>query len=104
MITFSRKAEVIWDSVDGRMTVCNVNSGDLIELSQTAGYVWEACEGRTADEITAILQILYPYIDVERLASDVRDFLEVLIDAALLELSETPLLNGIEEVKGTKCQ
>jgi Coenzyme PQQ synthesis protein D (PqqD) len=85
--TFSRKPSVIFDVVDGKMTLCNLDDGDFFELNDTAAKIWLACVGHcTADQLTSAIAGTYRGEDSSRLASDVGSFIDMLCEAGLLSV------------------
>jgi hypothetical protein len=78
------RPDVIWDRVDSKMTVCNLATGELLELNKTAEILWKRIvEGMEFDPVE-ILSSVYPGIDPDRIGSDVDAVLVRLENAGLV--------------------
>ncbi|HEX8860434.1 MAG TPA: PqqD family protein [Actinomycetes bacterium] len=84
-----RCADVIWDRVDGTMTLCHLGTGQLMRLNETGSLLWEACEASTVDELVERLTALYPEESKELVAEAVSAFVVSLAEAELIELRDS---------------
>ena len=79
---------VIWDVVDGETTLCQTDSGELFELTETGALIWSVCHENSFDAIIQHLQAAYSDVDPERLTADVEGFIETLERVSLLEVEQ----------------
>ena len=87
----TRNSSVIFDLLDGNMTLCNLADGDFFELNDTAAKIWLACTGDcTADQLTSTVAESFCVEDTNRLRSDLASFIDVLCDAGLLLVIPEP--------------
>jgi hypothetical protein len=84
-----RRDDVIWDLVDGTMTLYQLTFGELFELSGTGGFVWDLCAGQTTDTIISSLLEVYPDQPMGKLSADVLAYLRTLEAAGLIEMTST---------------
>jgi Coenzyme PQQ synthesis protein D (PqqD) len=84
-----RDPAVLWDVVDGVVTLCDTRSGEVFELNGTAGLLWSRCENTAPEALVALLVALYPTQDVARLHADVESLVLQLTAAALLQDDRT---------------
>ena len=77
--------DVIWDEVDGVVTLCNTETVDFFKLNEVAGFIWKSCcaESSQSDIVTG-LGALYPGERLEKLVEETNTFLRVLAEAGLL--------------------
>jgi hypothetical protein len=59
MMALRHNPEVIWDRVDGEMTLCDTRSGEFYRLNPTGAFIWEACDA-SQEEIVKRLSAAYP--------------------------------------------
>jgi len=79
-----RRDDVTWDVVDGRLTLYQLSSGELFELSGTGRLVWDICDNQSADSISSTLSELYPDQPPTQIAEDVAAYLQALEQAGLI--------------------
>jgi len=77
---------VIWDVVDGEMTLCHTDSGEIFELTETGALIWRACDRSSLETIVESLRKTYCDEDPEKLSKDACGFIRVLEQAGLLEV------------------
>ena len=88
MVRVIRTPGVFWDVVDGQTVVCDVGSGELYKLNDIAAFLWEACDDTSVESLTARLAAAFPDQDTERLAIDIRHFVDSMRDKSLLMTEE----------------
>lgn len=86
MTILHRRSDVIWDRVDGVMTLCHLGTGEFSRLNETGAMLWEACDASTIEELVAFLMVRYPDERKERLAEAVAVFVASLEETELIEL------------------
>ena len=59
MTRIIRNPRVIWDVVDGVMTLCHLGSTEIYSLNETGAAVWEACDD-TPEAILSRVREQYP--------------------------------------------
>lgn len=80
-----RSPAVIWDRVDGAVTLCNPETAELFRLNETGGVIWELCDGRTVGEILTAVAARYPSVRRERLEGTVHEYLAMLSGEGLIQ-------------------
>jgi hypothetical protein len=87
MTRIIRNPRVIWDVVDGVMTLCHLGSTEIYSLNETGAAVWEACDD-TPEAILSRVREQYPDQASETIDATVRDFLSALETASLILLQQ----------------
>ena len=72
------RPEVIWDEVDGVLTICDTASGEMFSLNPTAALIWSAGTDGDAGEVVDRLAAMHPDQDRAALAADVSAFAATL--------------------------
>jgi hypothetical protein len=88
MRRYARDPAVIWDDVDGVMTLCDVRSGEFYELNATGATIWLACLDADIATVLRVLHAEYPTVEAAQLAADVQAHLTALATHHLLTVSE----------------
>jgi hypothetical protein len=88
MKVFFWNEKIFWDYVDDTMTLCDVKTGELIELNAAAAIIWEKCRGCTEDCIISALIQVYPKQDVNAMKADLSFFLNDMLKQCLIEVRE----------------
>ena len=84
-MTFVRHPLVIWDEVDGVLTLCHTESTELFRLNEVGAVIWQACDGlASVGEWVEQLGKLYPEEGAELLAREVDTFCASLHAAGLI--------------------
>ncbi|HEY0379562.1 MAG TPA: PqqD family protein [Pyrinomonadaceae bacterium] len=79
--------EVIWDEVDGVMTLCHTGRVEYFHLNDTGGVIWQTCTSADSVEgVAAEVSKIYPEEDPTELRREVDQFLRALEDASLLTI------------------
>jgi hypothetical protein len=77
--------DVIWDEIDGVVTLCNTETIDFFKLNEVAGFIWKACCSKCSrSDIIMGLGALYPGERLEKLVEETNTFLSALAEAGLL--------------------
>lgn len=79
------RPDVIWDEVDGRMTVYNLTTHALLELNATAAVVWQQLAMGTGLDPVQILSLRYPDVEPSIIARDISAVLDQFVEAGLAE-------------------
>jgi len=79
-------SRVIWDVVDGQTTLCDLESGEIFELTETGALIWKACDGSSLEEIVQSLRETYSDAEPERIAADANGFIYTLERAGLVQI------------------
>ncbi len=82
-----RNPRVIWDVVDGVMTLCHLNSTEYYDLNETGAAVWAACDD-TREAIVRRVRERYPDQASSTIDATVHDFLNTLEAAGLILLQQ----------------
>jgi hypothetical protein len=88
MMRVIRAPGVFWDVVDGQTVVCDVSSGKLYKLNDSAVFLWNACDDTSVESLTARLAAAFPDQDTERLTTDIHRFVGSMRDKGLLMTKE----------------
>lgn len=92
----SRRPNVIWDDVDGTMTLCDTDTGAFLELNDPGAVVWRLCEGRSVQEIATALHSKHSGVKLHEVYADVEAFTTTLVAGRFLEIA---LPSGEERVR-----
>jgi hypothetical protein len=77
--------EVIWDEVDGVMTLCHTGRVEYFNLNETGGVIWRTCTSlNSVESIMTEVSKIYPDEDPAELRREVDQFLRALEEASLL--------------------
>jgi len=88
---------VIWDEVDGTMTLFHLETREFFHLDEVGEYIWKGCDGSsTVETIVSRLAEEYPTEPPERIKQEVHSFVSLLHDARLLQFEHHPD-TGIED-------
>jgi hypothetical protein len=77
---------VIWDTVDGNVVLCNLDSGKHLELNQTGGLIWD--ELRMINQMATLVkrvEDIYPQVPTAQLRQDLETFVAKLLREDFLE-------------------
>jgi hypothetical protein len=86
---FTRDPEVIWDEVDGVMTLCHLETNEHFQCNEVGALIWRAFDNRTTvDDLVDHLAEVYPEEEREFLAEEVASFMASLQQARLVRLLE----------------
>jgi hypothetical protein len=80
-----RSPAVIWDRVDGAVTLCNPETAELFRLNEAGGMIWELCDGRTREEILIAVAARYPSVPRERIEGTIHEYLAMLAGEGLIQ-------------------
>jgi hypothetical protein len=82
---FVRDPGVIWDEVDGVMTLCHLDTNEHFECNEVGALIWKAFDDRaTVDEFVDHLAEIYPEEERAFLAEEVASFMTSLEQARLV--------------------
>jgi Coenzyme PQQ synthesis protein D (PqqD) len=85
---YDKSPEVIFDMVDGAMTLCETRRVEFFRLNETGSLIWSACgPNATSAELTERLAEVYVEESWDSLHSAVTDFLNQLASNGLLKRS-----------------
>lgn len=94
---FACSPDVIWDDVDGVLTLCETVSGELFTFNETGAIIWKACAANSSfDGILEELTVAYPDEGSDRLTMELNEFIRDLLKSGLLV--------GEEHPEGILCQ
>jgi hypothetical protein len=96
MATLQASPSIIWDLVDGKVVLCNLENGDFFELNGPGSIIWANCPDLKATEMIDCLQQAYPSQARHRLARDVAEFIAALEDAGIV--------SQVKAAQEVKCQ
>jgi hypothetical protein len=82
--------DIIWDVVDGRVVLCNIDNGAIFELNGPGGIIWANCPDLQASQMIECLQRVYPSQDHARLVRDVAEFIAALEGAGIVSKAKAP--------------
>lgn len=86
-MNLSINPEVIWDEVDGVVTLCHTGRVEYFHLDETGGVIWRSCAAlNSIESVIAEISRTYPDENTEYLSQEVDQFLHALEDAGLLTL------------------
>jgi hypothetical protein len=86
---FIRDPEVIWDEVDGVLTLCHLETKELFHCNEVGALLWKAFDTRsTIDALVDHLAGIYPEEERDFLAGEVATFLASLEQASLVKRLE----------------
>ena len=86
---FARDPEVIWDEVDGVMTLCHLEMNEHFQCNEVGALIWKAFDNRaTVEELVEHLAEIYPEEERGFLAEEVASFMASLEQARLVRLLE----------------
>jgi hypothetical protein len=77
--------EVIWDVIDGAITLCHTGTGAFYRLNDSAAVIWEALSEGTADAAVCALEKTYPDLDQTAALQVVGEFIESMVAAGLID-------------------
>jgi Coenzyme PQQ synthesis protein D (PqqD) len=80
-----RSKSVIWDVVNGATTLCHTEKAEFFTVNHTGAAIWDACEGRTVDQIVAEIRARYPKADEAEATTLVRGYIDLLEKEGLVE-------------------
>lgn len=83
-----RDPMVIWDQVDGLTALIHTGTGSYHRTNEVGRLIWEACEGRTVDEVARSVHETFPDADFAVIQRDVERYITSLHTANLLEWQE----------------
>ena len=83
--------DVIWDAIDGAVTVCHTGTGAFYRLNDSAAVIWEALGEGTADAAVRALQNTYPELDLATAQRVVADFISSMQAAGLIDAADASL-------------
>ena len=82
---FARNPSVLWDEVDGVMTLCHTETVEYYRLDEVGSLIWKIVDERaTVDGIAKHLAEIYPDEAIEFLAKEVECFISSLEEAGLV--------------------
>jgi hypothetical protein len=87
--------DIIWDVVDGRIVLCNLDSRAIFELNGPGSIIWANCPDLRANQMIECLRQAYPSQARDRLTRDVAEFIAALKSAGIV--------SPIEVVQESKC-
>jgi hypothetical protein len=77
--------DVIWDEVDGVLTLCETSSGEFFSLNDTGALIWKACAAKASfRQIVEQMADAYSDESTERLQMELCEFILVLRESCLL--------------------
>jgi len=80
---------VIWDEVNGVMTLCHTGTVEFFHLDEVGSLIWRACGVKsTIADILKPLAEVYPEEEGNRLMQEINCFVSSLEEARLLERQE----------------
>lgn len=88
MTTVVRKSEIPWDVVDGTVTLLRIADGQIMELNDMGGRIWQLCATRSVGGIVEALCADYPHEDRTRIERDVTGYLHMLVTMDLIAMEE----------------
>lgn len=89
MKTFSHNAEIIFDDVDGVLTLCDTRTSEFFMLNEVGSMIWRVCdEEKEVGEIVERIREAYPEESPEALLREVDEFVVELAEAGLLVAKE----------------
>lgn len=81
-------------SIDGEVIAIDFESGAYFSMRNTAAEIWSMlCAGRSLEDIVATYQTENPYC-ADRVADEVRAFVEQLVEGRLLDRITDPVSSG----------
>lgn len=83
---------VISDKEDGSTIFCHTETGAFFRTNEIGALIWDWSENATADHVADALRQKFPDVDGALIATDVRNFLESLVSAGMLEMKEDGVL------------
>lgn len=83
---YSHAPGVIWDVVDGVVTLCRIDTVEFFHLNSAGGLIWMACDRASTDDILASLRSSYPDESELRLKAEVDGFVNSLFGSGFLVL------------------
>jgi hypothetical protein len=91
MKTFSHNPEIIFDDVDGVLTLCDTGTSEFFKLNEVGSMIWRVCdEEKKLGEIVDRIREAYPEESPELLWREVDEFVVELAEAGLLVVKEEP--------------
>src|SRR5215813_6345669 len=87
MMMLSRNPDVLWDQIDNEVVACCISTGIFFRFNKTGRLIWEMCDGCTIDVLVARILSLFPHNDSEALGTEIRNFIESLLELKLLTAS-----------------
>jgi hypothetical protein len=89
MKTFLQNPEVIFDDVDGVLTLCDTGTSEFFKLNHVGSMIWRVCDKeKNLEEIVEWIHGAYPEESPELLLREVDEFVVELAEAGLLVAKE----------------
>ena len=68
---------ISWKIIQDKVVAVDINTGIYFTMNQSASKIWIAMdEGKEIDDIIALLHIVYPDMDENKLRSDIQEQIE----------------------------
>lgn len=87
MNTYRRHPEVIWDTVDDEMTLCDTRDGQIYRLNHTGALIWLACQDTAASQIENTLLAAFPGHPARAMHDHVTTYLATLTNLGLISVA-----------------
>ena len=80
---------MLWQRVDGVVTVCDTRSGELYDLNPIAGSLWSVINGTTRDELVELMAAQH--------SGEARETLRAYVDSLLVLLQGSGLITVVDK-------
>lgn len=85
--------DVIWDVIDGAVTVCHTGTGAFYRFNESAAVIWQALGEGNADAAVRALENKYPELDLATAQRVVEDFISSMQTAGLIDVAGASMGN-----------
>lgn len=87
MNTYQRHPQIVWDTVDDEMTLCDTRDGQIYRLNHTGALIWLACQNTTAPQIENTLLTTFPTHPEHAMHDHVTSYLATLVNLSLVSVA-----------------